>query len=283
MNRTTLTPAVPPAAPTTPAAPPARVNQPKSIEELLATVSASRLNTFHSCRLKFYFNYVLGLARAKSGAQHIGSTVHFTLKLWNLARWRKQSIPDGWLREQFDLFWTDDQEGAIGWEEGEQDESKAKAWALLNTYFSQSPIPADEAAEGVEVSVEADLGTTKLIGIIDLVRSGGRIVEFKTTGQTPNPERAEHIHELQCSCYSVMYREATGQTESAVELHHLVKLKTPKLVVTTLPAMSSKQETRLLRSVDSYLEGVQRQDWVPSPSPMACACCEFFNECRRWS
>jgi CRISPR/Cas system-associated exonuclease Cas4 (RecB family) len=264
-------------------APPARVNKPKSLEELLTTVSASRLNTFHSCRLKFYFNYVAGIPRAKSGAQHIGSTVHFTLKLWNLARWRKQSIPDGWLRQQFDLFWKEDQEDQIRWEPGEEDESKAKAWALLNTYFSQSPIPPNEPAEGVEVSVEADLGTTKLVGIIDLVRSGGRIVEFKTTGQTPNPEKAEHIHELQCSCYAVMYREATGQTESAVELHHLVKLKTPKLVVTALPAMTSKQEIRLLKTVDSYLEGVQRQDWVPSPSPVTCSCCEFFNQCRQWS
>jgi RecB family exonuclease len=264
-------------------APPARVNKPKSIEELLATVSASRLNTFHSCRLKFYFNYVLGLSRAKSGAQHIGSTVHHALKLWNLARWRKQSIPDGWLRGQFDLFWTEDQAGAIAWDEGEEDQSKAKAWALLETYFQQSPIPANEAAEGVEVSVEADLGSTKLIGIIDLVRSGGRIVEFKTAGQTPNPDKAEHMHELQCSCYSLMYREATGRPEKAVELHHLVKLKTPKLVVTALPPMSTKQEKRLLKVVDSYLAGVQRQDWVPSPSPMSCACCEFFNECRRWS
>lgn len=49
-------------------------------------MSASRLNTFHSCRLKFYFNLVAGIPRSKTGAQHIGSTVHFTLKLWNLAR-----------------------------------------------------------------------------------------------------------------------------------------------------------------------------------------------------
>lgn len=275
MNGTAIAPVVPAA--------PVPVNKPKSISELLATVSASRLNTFHTCRLKFYFNYVAGLPRSKSGAQHIGSTVHFTLKLWNLARWRKQTIPDGWLREQFDLFWAEDQEGQIRWDTGEEDESRSKAWSLLDMYFQQSPIPANEAAEGVEVSVEADLGTTKLIGIIDLVRSGGRLVEFKTTGQTPNAEKAEHLHELQCSCYSLMYREATGHLESAVELHHLVKLKAPKLVVTTLPAMTPKQETRLLKIVDSYLEGVQRQDWVPSPSPMACSCCEFFNRCRQWS
>ena len=38
---------------------------------------------------------------------------------------------------------------------------------MLDTYFQQSPIPAHEPAEGVEVSVEADLGTTKLVGIIE--------------------------------------------------------------------------------------------------------------------
>jgi RecB family exonuclease len=276
MTSTAIAPALPPA-------PPARGNQPKSLAELLATVSASRLNTFHGCRLKFYFNYVAGLPRSKSGAQHIGSTVHFTLKLWNLARWRKQTIPEGWLREQFDQFWAEDQEGQIRWDTGEEDESRSKAWALLDTYFQQSPIPANEAAEGVEVAVAAELGRTKLVGIIDLVRSGGRIVEFKTTGQTPNAEKAEHLHELQCSCYSVMYRAATGRPEKAVELHHLVKLKTPKLVVTVLPPMTAQQEVRLHKAVDSYLEGVQRQDWVPSPSPMSCACCEFFNQCRQWS
>ena len=58
-----------------PAAPAIPASRGKSIAELLATVSASRLNTFHTCRLKFYFNYVLGLARTKSAALHVGSTV----------------------------------------------------------------------------------------------------------------------------------------------------------------------------------------------------------------
>ena len=267
-------------APTTTSA---QANKPRSTEELLATVSASRLNTFHTCRLKFYFQYHLGLAKPKTGAQHIGSTVHFILKLWNLARWRKQTIPDGWLRAQFEAFWVDDQEKAIRWKDGEEQESKDISWNLLQTYFKESPIPPNEPAEGVEVSVETDLGMTKLIGIIDLVRAGGRIVEFKTAGQTPNPEKAEHLHELQCCCYSVMYREATGRQESGVELHHLVKLKTPKLVVTSLAPMTPGQETPLLKVVESYLEGIQRKDWVPSPDPMTCSCCEFFNECRNWS
>lgn len=253
------------------------------VDELLKTVSASRLNTFHTCRLQFFFRYVAKLPKRKSGAQHVGSTVHHILKLWNLARWRRQTIPEGWLKGQFDLFWTEEQEGEIRWEDGEEADAKATAWRLLDTYFTQAPIPPNEAAEGVEVSVEADLGITRLIGIIDLVRAGGRIVEFKTAAQTPNPERAEHLHELQCSCYAVLYREATAKIETGIELHHLVKLRTPKLVVTTLPPMNANQETRLMKVLESYLEGVRRWDWVPSPSPMACACCEYFNQCRRWS
>ena len=78
------------------AALPAPPKDPSSqIEDLLKTVSASRLNTFHTCRLQFFFRYVAKLPKRKSGAQHIGSTVHYILKLWNLARWRRQAIPDG--------------------------------------------------------------------------------------------------------------------------------------------------------------------------------------------
>ena len=61
---------------------------------------------------------------------------------------------------------------------------------LLETYLNNNPVPANEKPEGVEVSVEADLkhhGLPKLIGILDLVRAGGVIVDYKTSAQTPNP------------------------------------------------------------------------------------------------
>jgi len=147
-------------------------------------------------------------------------------------------------------------------------------------------ISLDEKPEAVDVSMEADLshhGLPKLIGIIDLVRKGGRIVDFKTSSTTPNPEKVEHLHETQLSSYAVLYRDAVGKKESGLELHHLVKLKTPKLVVSSFPPMTESQKTRLFRIMESYQEGVERRDWIPSPSPMTCACCEYFNECRKWS
>ena len=43
------------------------------IADLKRTVSASRLNCWQTCRLKFYFRYVLQIKRAQSAAQYVGS------------------------------------------------------------------------------------------------------------------------------------------------------------------------------------------------------------------
>jgi CRISPR/Cas system-associated exonuclease Cas4 (RecB family) len=254
----------------------------------LEYISASRLQTFHHCRLKFYFRYVLRLQKPKSAALHVGSVVHEVLQAWNRARWKRQRPDLDTLREHFAQHWIEQQALApVTWSE-EDPESKEMeaAWNLVRMYLQHTPIPLDERLEAVEVRVEADLekhGLPKLVGILDLVRSGGRIVDYKTAGQTPNTERSIHLHELQLSCYALLYRDATGSKESGFELHHLVKLKTPKLVVTTAGPMTEAQRSRLFRSIDSFVTGVERHDWVPSPSPMACACCEYFNECRNWT
>lgn len=78
-----------------------------------------------------------------------------------------------------------------------------------------------------------------------------------------------------------MYRDATGKAEGGRELHHLVKTKTPKLIVTQVGPMNETQRVRLLRMIESYAEGVTRQDFVPSIG-IHCAGCEFAHECRRW-
>jgi hypothetical protein len=276
----------PVALPTTPSPPTSKPKR-KTVEQVLETVSASRLQLFHQCRLKFFFRYVLGLQKPRPSALFMGSMVHSVLQSWNLARWRtgkadndtlKQKLEDDWKAEQIKL--------PVTWEPGEEQDTKADSWSLFQIYLQQTPIALDEKPEGVEVKLDVDLkyrGLPRLVGIIYLVRSGGRIVDFKTSSQTPNADKAEQMHETQLSCYSVLYREATGRMEGGRELHHLVKLKTPKIVITQFPPMTYKQQTRLFRIMDSYVDGVQREDWVPSPSPMSCACCEYYGECRAWS
>src|SRR5260221_544474 len=151
--------------------------------------------------------------------------------------------------------------------------------------FTEPRFPTNERPEAVKVSVERYLaapGQPKLVGVIDLAGAGARIVDFKTTGKTPNPEMALHSNDVQLTAYALLYREATERRESALELHHLVKTKTPKLVVTESGPATMAQETRFYRLVESYVRGVELEDFVPSPG-IQCAGCEFLNECRLWS
>jgi hypothetical protein len=254
------------------------------VAELQKTISASRLATWLQCRLKFYFRYVEELSKPPTPSMHAGSTVHAVLQQWNLARWRREPFQVERFKALFGRQWTALQDGFdIHWNEEEEFERSA-AWSALEHYLSATPISPDEKPEAVEVRVEADLsshGLPTLVGVLDLVRSGGRIVDFKVVGKSPNQEHVAHIHEVQLTGYSVLYRDATGSSESALELHHLVKTKAPKLIVSSLPPASQSQQSRLFHQIESYQAGVERRDFVPSPG-LQCASCEFINNCRAW-
>jgi hypothetical protein len=53
--------------------------------------------------------------------------------------------------------------------------------------------------------------------------------------------------------------------ESGFELHHLVKTKEPKLIVTPMSPMTPEQIRRLVRIMESYVRGIEAEDFVPSP------------------
>jgi len=255
--------------------------QEQIIDRLLQTVSPSRLSCWSKCRLQFWFRYVVKIEKPPTAALHVGTSIHAVLKQWNKARWQKEKLT---LKQLYDLLieaWKEQPKG-IKWEGEEANQQKA-AWALLDTYARQTPIPADERPEAVEVEAEAELepGLPILRGVLDLVRANKVIVDFKTSSKSPNPELVIHTTEIQLTSYAVLYRTATGERENGLELHHLVKGKNPKLVVTSAPPITGQQETRLLRTIQSYANGLENRDIIPSPG-IHCTSCEFFNQCRLW-
>jgi len=50
--------------------------------------SASRLKSFLTCRLKFYYEKVLGIKTPSSPNLHIGKAVHAALEHYHQATWR---------------------------------------------------------------------------------------------------------------------------------------------------------------------------------------------------
>ena len=121
--------------------------------ELSEEVSATRLNTFGTCRLKFFFRYVEKIESKPSPALHLGKAVHAVLQQWNLARWRNQVLTEDQIKEVFGQQWEQLQLGQeINWKE-EEAEAKEMGWKLLKTYLDQTPIPKEEKPEGVEVTL----------------------------------------------------------------------------------------------------------------------------------
>jgi putative RecB family exonuclease len=258
---------------------------PSRTEELTSVVSASRLSCFHTCRLKFYFRYVLELVRPTTVNLLLGKAVHAALQQWSLARWRGLATDPDTIRQALVAQWaTLLAEEQARWEPDEEAQLREKAWDLTAMYLRETPIPADEPVEAVEVQVEADLGQhglPRLLGVIDLVRAGGRIVDFKTSAAQPQAGQVLHRNLIQLTCYAVLYRDATGERESGLELHHLIKTKQPKLVVSQFGPVTEGQKTKLFRQIESYQDGVMREDFVPSPG-LHCVGCEFFAECSAW-
>jgi CRISPR/Cas system-associated exonuclease Cas4 (RecB family) len=270
----------------TTAPPPPKVERSEKeiITGLQRTVSASRLGLFLSCRLKFYFRYVLEIQKQKTPALQIGSAVHSALKAWNKARWLEKPLTLIQLYDAFAAAWSDESEGKVDWEHNEeQEEAKTVGWKLIQAYTRECGIPVDQKPDAVEVPVDADLhkfGLPKLVGILDLVQQK-QIIDYKTASSTPNAEKLPHTHEIQTTTYAVLYREATGSKETGIQLHHLVKTKSPKIIFSRLPPMTMHQQNRLFHLMEAYQEGLERKDFVPSPG-LGCMSCEFFNECRNW-
>ena len=263
-------------------APPKEPSEKDILTGLQEQVSASRLSLFLQCRLKFFFRYVLRLKKPKTPALHLGNSVHAVLKEWNKARWLLKPLTLKEAYESYQKAWTDETEGKVVWEPGEENDDKTTGWRLVDTYLRESHVPASVKPEAVEVPVEVDLvnhGLPRLIGVLDLVQQR-QVIDYKTSATTPNPEKVAHSHEIQTTSYAILYRHNTGNKEEGIQLHHLVKLKNPKVVITRLPSMSQQQETRLYRQMEAYLTGLQHEQFVPSPG-MHCSSCEFFNECRR--
>jgi len=259
---------------------------PESRPQVLEYLSASRLKCWQTCRRQFYFRYVERIKTPTAPALFIGQQVHEILKLHNWSRWKGEPFDPAWLKSEFSDSWEEGlQADQIKWKKA-ADEAKAKeqAWAMLKTYFEQSPVPFSETPEGVEVEVECHLDRfdIRLIGIIDLVRPSGLIIDYKTAARAPSVSAGSQQHATQLACYGLLYREATGTVESGFELHYLIKTKQPKILVTTLAPMSGRMQDELYRLIDDYLEGIAAEAWIPSPG-QHCSWCDHATECQRFS
>lgn len=251
--------------------------------DVTSTVSASRLKCYQTCRRQFYFRYILGIKKPAGAALIVGQALHRMLEIWNHARWQGDDTAEATTPERFEEEWQKVVKSQpVAWKD-DKDEPKQKATALRlwEAWLKNPPIPEDEIPEGVEVYLKHEEATSdrpKIIGYLDLVRSGGLLVEFKTAARSTKVEDLAHQHRLQLTIYALLYRESTWQEEKGFQVIQLIKTKEPKIEVFNLPPATEKDFEELDASLHAFQQGVSNGDFTMSPG-LHCAWCDFGSEC----
>ena len=128
-----------------------------------------------------------------------------------------------------------------------------------------------------------DLGIP-LLGITDLIaggESGPTIVDFKTAARSSPP--FEVSHEIQLTSYSYLFRQLSGQQESGMEIHSIIKTKKPKIELHGYPARTEAHFRRLFAVIREYLDALDSGKFNFRPG-WTCGMCDFRNDrCRDWA
>ena len=253
--------------------------------EPLAYLSASRLKSFLTCRLRFYYEKVLGLKVPASPALQVGKAVHAGLQHFNLARWRGgDASPTATLQAYNKAYGELEAAEPVDYGDSSRQDSIDTGSRVLDAFLGSELARDPRRVLGVEAYLRQESGDLPLplVGVVDLVVEGNVPVDYKTAAATPNLEDEGWQHEIQMTIYDLLVKDATGEDPGPGELVHLVKLKSPKIIRQVLPPVTQVQIDRFKALADIYVDAVSREDYHPSPG-MSCRWCSYRTQCAAWA
>jgi len=243
------------------------------------SLSPSSISKFKECPLAFKFSYVQRLPEPPSAAASKGTLVHRALELLldrpadersidaaltDLARARIELAPHP---DFADLDLTDAEWAAFD----------ADAESLVRKYFELED-PATVKPIGLELKLEADLGRTRLRGIIDrleLDEHGELVVTDYKTGSVPS-EFWEAKSLAGVHIYALLCERMLGRRPARVQLYYLSK---PEAIIATPSDQSiTGVERRTTAMYDAIANACARDDFRPRPGRL-CDFCTFKPYC----
>ena len=243
------------------------------------------------CPLAFKLRYIDGVQTPPSPALFLGQRVHAGLENFYRHKMLGVDLPALLAVKTMFINWEEEAElSAVPFKTvNDAVALQEQASRLVTAYIAQVP-PDEPRPIAVETRLQHELidpitGENlgiPLLGIIDLVLDSPTtpvVVDFKTTARASTP--LEISHEIQLSCYSYLFRHATGQRESGLEIRSLVKTKTPKIEKHEYPARSEQHSRRLFAVLREYLDCLDTGRFNYRPSWM-CGMCDFQSHCQDW-
>ncbi len=256
-------------------------------------ISPSRLNCWLTCPLKWRLRYLDCIRTPTSPALFVGKVCHSGLEAFYRHRMLGVTLPPDEVIRRMDAGWDQAviDENMTFDSTAEETALQQQVADLVRAYLAQ--VPVDEPRPlAVEATMEVplvdpltgeDLGIP-LLGIVDLVlddADGPVVRDFKTSSRSAPP--FEVTHEIQLTSYSYLFRRSTGREEIGLEIHSLIKTKTPKIEGHRYPARTDAHFRRLFGVIREYLDALDRGRFNYRPG-WGCAMCDFReSHCRRWA
>ncbi len=239
-------------------------------------LSASDIETYRSCPLRYKFARVLRIPTEPTIGQRFGIVVHQVLERYHVAGGETLTQ----LLDLFEACWR-----RAGFRDGESErELRGKARMALERYHARLH-GQDSEPVWFERQFSLRIGPHHLRGRVDRVDrlpvgrgpDGGEtdtgeryeLIDYKTS----RPRTAEQLrNDVQLSLYALAARES-WQLEAASRAYYYVL---DDLVV-RLP--DDTDEERVTETVLAVGEGIMGQRFEPTPSRAACSICDFRIVC----
>ncbi len=229
-------------------------------------LSASDIQTYLSCPLKYKFARVFRIPSEPTLNQRFGILVHQVLERFHAAPDSSRTLPE--LLNLLDSGWR---RGGFG-DSGEERQLRAKATQSLLRYHDRFQTEDGEPV-WFEKSFQFKIGPHVLRGRVDRVDKlpdgGYELIDYKTG----RPRTAAQLRDdVQLSLYAVGARES-WELDAAQQSYYYV-LDDEKVAVGRTEARESIEET-----VHTVADGILSQGFEPTPGFTACSQCDFRIAC----
>jgi DNA helicase II / ATP-dependent DNA helicase PcrA len=228
-------------------------------------LSASDIETYRLCPLKYKFARVFRIPQESTINQRFGIALHTVLE-------RFHKSPNAGREELFELFESSWRRGGFG-DSDDELQFRERGIEALERYWENT---RDEEGEAVwfERSFSFTLGPHVIRGRVDRVdrRPDGtyEVIDYKT-GRSKTADELQR--DVQLSIYQMGARESWGVETSAHSYYYVMTAE--KVPV----AHSDEELDRVRATIEEIGAGISRQDFQPTPSQEICSFCDFRIIC----
>lgn len=237
-------------------------------------LSATAIETYRDCPLKFKFEHFLRIPAGPQAALTFGNVMHQAVRHYFELRKVQSTPPSPEAVEQFLL----DRWRSAGFEDNYQEQAYQKAGLEQLRAFveRQNELALDASRVRSEENFRLELGDVVLEGRIDqispLVHGRDHDVELTDykTGKPRSPKDAEKS--LQLSIYALAAREQLGLNPARLTFYNLTNNETVSSLRT------KKDLDRAVAEVRDVAEQIRRQHFPPAPG-FGCRFCDYVPIC----